>query len=133
MSRPRSRASSVPDERYSLIGDLDDDRQSFPVLEGRVSEILRLGEDEGHRSFPALERRASLLDNRPLASDDEYQSFLALLGTTLTPECTYQLTSAEDRFTFVEFDSRGQEVISTNDIDRYLQGYRGWTIIALKN
>lgn len=133
MSRPRPRAGSVPDERCSLTGDLDDDRRSFPVLEGGVSEIPRLGEDEGRRSFPALERRASLLDDRPPASDDERRSFPAPLGTALAPERTRQLTSAEDRFTFVEFDGRGQEVISTNDIDGYLQGRRGWTMMALKN
>ena len=145
-SQPRPSTGSVADERRSLTRrDLEDERRSFPALEGNASDEPRVTMDlEERRSFPTLERRASPSGEwQPTRREfgDERRSFpvprlpapaLRTAGHSGQPTSTVSQNDSPP-FTFVEYNSRGQEVVSTADIERHLRHRQGWTMMVLKN
>lgn len=130
---PRSPTAAAVSDRHSLIGrDLDNERRSFPILETGASGP-RPGEglNNERQSFPMFERNAGLSDTQTSDRADERRSFPAPeLEDIGTRERT---TPSQARFTFVEYDGRSQEVVSTDDIERYLQDRKGWTMMVMKS
>lgn len=143
----RRQSSELEFLAFGQVSDVG--RRSFPAIE--VSSTSSNGPAvllHGRRSFPAPEilepdlsgrngnveaqwpSSSTHLPHPPPELGDERRSF-----PELGDEAASRTVSREDSppFTFVEYDGRVHRVISTNDIESYLQGRKGWTMIVLKN